>query len=312
MNQVETAKRMTQNKPHPITGIEQRGIYLDSVEELAEMAKIVRRDIMTLLAESGSGHSGGPLSIADFGTALYFHELNVDPKEEYWADRDFVAWSIGHCTPVHYSLLAEKGYFPKRDLLKFRKFDGHLQGHPHRLDTPGVEVTTGSLGQGISVACGVAKAAKMDGHPRRVWSFNGDGEQQEGSIWEAAMFAAHYKLDNFVSLIDYNLKQIDGDVADVMNIAPLPDKYRAFNWNVIECDGHKWNEIMDAYAEVGKLYTSGRPTAVIFHTVMGQGISFMEGKAEWHGKPPKGDEVGIALGDLGTTEAEWRKYLESN
>jgi transketolase len=297
---------------HPVTGLEHRGIHLATIPELQEMALTIRRDIITMLAEAGSGHSGGPLSITDFGTALYFHELNIDPAHPDWADRDFVVWSVGHCTPVHYSLLAEKGFFPKRDLLTFRKIDSHLQGHPHRLDTPGVEVSTGSLGQGISVAAGIAKGSKMSGHPRRVWSIDGDGEQQEGSVWEAAMFAAHYKLDNLVQLIDYNDRQIDGVVSEVMGIAPLGDKYRAFNWNVIECDGHNWDEIMAAYAEVARLYNSGRPTAVILTTVMGKGVSFMEGKAEWHGKPPKGDEVTQALADLGTTEAEWRRYLESN
>lgn len=301
--------QLTSLATHPVTGIQRRGSYLETTEELKDMALRVRRDIITMLAEAGSGHSGGPLSITDFGTALYFRELNVDPENPAWADRDFVVWSVGHCTPVHYSLLAEKGFFPRRDLLKFRKFDGHLQGHPHRIDTPGVEVSTGSLGQGISVACGIAYGSKMDRHPRRVWSFDGDGEQQEGSVWEAAMFAAHYKLDNLVQLVDYNLKQIDGDVADVMNIAPLDDKYRAFNWNVIECDGHKWSEILEAFDEAARLYRSTRPTVIIFHTVMGKGISFMEGKAEWHGKPPKGDEVAVALRELGTTEAEWRAHL---
>lgn len=296
----------------PVTGIERRGRRCETISELKDMAKNIRRNIITMLSEAGSGHSGGPLSIADFGTALYFHEANIDPEDIKWPDRDFIVWSVGHCTPVHYALLAEKGFFPKRDLLKFRKFDGHLQGHPHRLDTPGVEVSTGSLGQGISVAAGIAKGSKMNRHPRRVWSFDGDGEQQEGSVWEAAMFAAHYKLDNLVSLIDYNEKQIDGDVANVMGIAPLADKYRAFNWNVIECNGHDWNEIMAAYKEAARLYQSGRPTAIIFRTIMGKGVSYMEGKAEWHGKPPKGDQVAQALSELDTTEAEWRRYLEQN
>jgi len=296
----------------PVTGIERRGKRIEGTDGLKDMARTIRRDIITLLAEAGSGHSGGPLSITDFGTALYFQELNVDPTEPEWVDRDFVVWSVGHCTPVHYALLAEKGFFPKRDLLKFRKFDGHLQGHPHRLDTPGVEVSTGSLGQGISVAAGIAYGSKMDGHPRRVWSFNGDGEQQEGSVWEAAMFAAHYKLDNFVSLIDYNDRQIDGVVSEIMAVEPIADKYRAFNWNVIDCDGHNWSDITQAYAEARKLYGKGRPTVIIFRTVMGKGVSYMEGKAEWHGKPPKGEEVKIALRELGTTEAEWRAYLENS
>lgn len=296
----------------PTTGIERRGKRIEGQDGLKDMARTIRRDIITMLAEAGSGHSGGPLSITDFGTALYFQELNVDPTEPAWADRDFVVWSVGHCTPVHYALLAEKGFFPKRDLLKFRKFDGHLQGHPHRVDTPGVEVSTGSLGQGISVAAGIAYGSKMDRHTRRVWSFDGDGEQQEGSVWEAVMFAAHYKLDNFVSLIDYNNRQIDGVVSEIMAVEPITDKYRAFNWNVIDCDGHNWNDILQAYAEARRLYGSGRPTVIIFRTVMGKGISFMEGKAEWHGKPPKGEEVVIALSELGTTEAEWRMYLENS
>ena len=296
---------------HPVTGLEWRGRLIETVGELEEMTLVIRRDIITMLAEAGSGHSGGPLSIADFGTALYFHELNVDPSEPKWADRDYVVWSVGHCTPVHYALLAEKGFYPRRDLLKFRKFDGHLQGHPHHLDTPGVEVSTGSLGQGISVACGIAYGSKMDGHPRRVWSFDGDGEQQEGSVWEAAMFAAHYKLDHLVQLLDYNRKQIDGDVTDVMGIAPLADKYRAFNWNVVECDGHKMADVVAAFAEVRTLYDSGRPTVMLFHTIMGKGVRYMEDLAEWHGKPPKGDQVAQALSDLGTTEEDWRRYLET-
>jgi transketolase len=303
----QVAERMND----PVTRILRRGRYLETIDELKAMAQVIRRNIITMLAEAKSGHSGGPLSIADFGTALYFHELNVDPENPQWADRDFVIWSVGHCTPVHYALLAELGFFPRRDLLRFRKLDGHLQGHPHRLDTPGVEVSTGSLGQGISVACGVAKGAKIDGHPRRVWSINGDGEQQEGSVWESAMFAAHYKLDNLVQLIDYNNRQIDGVVSEVMEVASLAEKYRAFNWNVIECDGHDWDQIMAAFAEAARLYGSGRPTVIVFHTVMGRGVSYMEGKAEWHGKPPKGEQVRIALAELGTTEEAWRQYLMS-
>jgi len=193
------------------------------VEKLEAKALDIRRDIITLLCKSQTGHSGGPLSCADFGTALFFHEMNLDPKNPKWADRDFWHFSIGHVTPVIYSLMAERGYFPLKDLMKFRAFDGHAQGHPSAHDTPGIEVSAGSLGQGLSVCCGVAMAARIDKHPRRVYCVMGDGEQQEGQIWEAAMFAAHYRLDNLCAIIDFNHKQIDGDVESVMGIDPLAD-----------------------------------------------------------------------------------------
>jgi transketolase len=278
-----------------------------SVDRLREKALEVRRDIITLLAKAQSGHSGGPLSSADFGTALFFNELNVDPSRPDWPERDYWHFSIGHITPLIYSLMAERGYFPLADLMQFRSFEGHAQGHPSRHDTPGIEVSAGSLGQGLSVCCGVAMAARIDKHPRRVYCVMGDGEQQEGQIWEAAMFAAHYRLDNVCAILDYNRKQIDGDVEDILGIKPLGAKWSAFNWNVIECDGHDIADILRAFA-AARAHT-GRPSLVLAHTVMGQGVSYMADDFRWHGKPPKMDQAEVALKELGTSYAEWSERL---
>lgn len=276
-------------------------------DRLAAKALEIRRDIITLLAKSQTGHTGGPLSCTDFATALFFNELNIDPKNPKWADRDFWHFSIGHVTPVIYSQMAERGYFPLRDLMKFRAFDGHCQGHPSAHDTPGIEVSAGSLGQGLSICCGVAKGAKMDGHPRRVYCVMGDGEQQEGQIWESAMFAAHYKLDNLCGIIDYNRKQIDGDVQDIMGIAPLDEKWRSFGWNVIPCKGHDMADVLAAFAKARA--HRGSPSLVLAHTVMGEGVSFMADDYKWHGKPPKMDQAELALKELGTSYAEWSERL---
>ena len=281
-----------------------------TVEQLKQKALDVRRDIITMLIEAKSGHSGGPLSCTDFATTLYFRFLNHRPKEPSWPDRDFVFYSIGHVTPVNYSVLGECGYFPLKDLMKFRKFDSHLQGHPHRLDTPGIEISSGSLGQGLGVACGVAKGSKIDKHPRRVFCIMGDGELQEGSCWEAAMFAGHYRLDNLGVIVDYNKAQIDGNLPDTMDIAPLAAKWRAFNWHVIEIDGHDLGQIIAAFEEM--LRVQGRPSVIIAHTLMGQGVSFMRGKYEWHGKPPTLEQGEVALKELGTTYAEWSERLMAN
>jgi transketolase len=203
--------------------------------------------------------------------------------------------------------MAERGYFPLRDLMKFRAFDGHAQGHPSAHDTPGIEVSAGSLGQGLSVCCGVAMASRIDQHPRRIYCVMGDGEQQEGQIWEAAMFAAHYRLDHLCGIIDYNHKQIDGDVEDIMGIKPLADKWRSFNWNVIECDGHDLPGILRAFAAARA--HSGRPSVIIADTVMGQGVSYMAGDYRWHGKPPKPEQADEALRELGTSYDAWSARL---
>jgi transketolase len=278
-----------------------------SLEELRGMSLRIRRDIITMLVDSGSGHSGGPLSCADFGAVLFFHEMAVDPADPKWPGRDFWHFSIGHVTPVIYSLMAERGYFPLKDLMKFRQFTGHLQGHPSRHDTPGIEVSAGSLGQGLSVSIGVALAARLDQNERRIYCVMGDGEQQEGQIWEGVMAAAHYKLDNLCAVIDYNRKQIDGDVEEIMGIAPLADKYKAFNWNVIEVKGHDHADIVRGFAEARA--HKGRPSVLLAHTVMGQGISYMADDYRWHGKPPKKDEGDRALVELGTTYDAWKARL---
>ena len=278
-----------------------------SVPELRAMSLRLRRDILTLLIDAGSGHSGGPLSCADFGAVLFFHELNLDPKNPAWPERDFWHFSIGHVTPIIYSLMAERGYFPLADLMKFRKFDGHLQGHPSHQDTPGIEVSSGSLGQGLSVCNGVALASRMDGHPRRIYCVMGDGEQQEGQVWEAVMSAAHYRLDNLCAVIDYNRKQIDGDVEKIMGIAPLADKYRAFNWHVIEVNGHDHAAILEGFAAARA--HGGRPSVILAHTVMGQGVSYMADDYRWHGKPPKKEEGERALAELGTSYEAWKARL---
>ncbi len=281
-----------------------------TVPQLEERALFVRRDILALLARSQSGHSGGPLSSTDFGTALFFHEMNVNPRKLDDPARDMWHFSIGHVTPVIYSLMGERGYFPLVDLLGFRQFHGHLQGHPSKQDTPGIEVSSGSLGQGLSVACGMALGSRMDGIERRVYCVMGDGEQQEGQVWEAAMFAAHYKLENLCAVIDYNRKQIDGDVQEVMGIAPLADKWRSFNWNVIDVDGHDIAGILAAFERARA--TRGKPSIVLAHTVMGKGVSYMEEDYRWHGIPPSREQADQALREMGTSLEEWTARLESH
>jgi transketolase len=280
-----------------------------STEDLRERALFIRRDIITMLARAQSGHSGGPLSSADFGTVLFFHEMNVNPERLSDPSRDMWHFSIGHVTPVIYSLMAERGYFPLCDLLQFRQLAGHLQGHPSKHDTPGIEVSSGSLGQGLSVACGMALGSRFDRSDRRIYCVMGDGEQQEGQIWEAAMFAAHYKLDNLCGIVDYNRKQIDGDVQDIMGIAPLADKWRAFGWNAIQVNGHDVAAVMAAFAEARQ--THGKPTVVLAQTVMGKGVSYMEDDYKWHGVPPSVPQADEALRELGTTLEAWTHRLAS-
>jgi transketolase len=280
-----------------------------SIDELKEKALYIRRDIITMLIESQSGHSGGPLSCADFCAALAFHEADYDSKNPSWPNRDMWFFSIGHVTPVHYAMLAEAGFFPLRDLMQFRKFGGHCQGHPSMHDTPGIEVSSGSLGQGLSVAVGTALGSRMDRQERRVYCIMGDGEQQEGSIWEAVMAAAHYHLDNLCAIIDFNKAQIDGFVEDVMGIEPLADKYRAFNWFVIEIDGHDLDSIVEAFERARNF--KGRPTVILAHTIMGKGVGFMENRPEWHGRPPSPEQGRQALVELGTTWEEWSARLRN-
>lgn len=260
-------------------------------------ARQIRRNIIKMLGQAGSGHTGGSLSASDIAACLYFWEMNIDPAKPDWTERDRFVLSKGHAAPVLYAVLAEKGFFPTDNLTQLRKLGSPLQGHPDMRKVPGVEASTGSLGQGISWAVGMALAGKMDKQTYRVYTLLGDGEIEEGMVWEAAMAAAHYKLDNLMAFVDHNGLQIDGRVQEVMSPLPIPDKFRAFGWEVLEIDGHDHKQIMEAlnFARTVK----GKPTAVIAHTIKGKGCSFMEDRVEWHGVAPKPDEVEKALAELG-------------
>jgi len=250
-----------------------------------------------MLEKSQSGHPGGSLSSAEILTALYFKEMNIDPTNPKWEDRDRFVLSKGHAAPVLYAALAEKGFFPKEELNNLRKVNSMLQGHPDMKGTPGVDMTTGSLGQGLSAAGGMALAGKIDKKDYRVYSIIGDGESQEGLIWEAAMFAAHYKLDNLTVFLDNNGLQIDGTNDEVMNIEPIDDKFKAFGWNVLKIDGHSIDEIIKAIEEAKN--TKGKPTMIIAKTFKGKGVSYMENQVGWHGKAPSYEDACKALTELG-------------
>lgn len=249
----------------------------------------VRKSIMRMLTESKSGHTGGSLSAVDILTTLYFYKMRHRAGEPNWPERDRFVLSKGHAAPALYAVLAEAGYFPKEELMTLRKLGSRLQGHPDRRKLPGVEASTGSLGQGISIACGIALCGKLiDRKNYRVYTLLGDGENQEGEVWEAAMSAAHYKLDNLCAVLDYNGLQIDGLVKDVMNIEPIADKWRAFGWNVVEVDGHDIDGLIKAFDDAEKI--KGKPSIIIAKTVKGKGVSFMEGKAKYHGVAPTYEE----------------------
>jgi transketolase len=264
---------------------------------LKTKATAIRRHIIEMLYEAGSGHPGGSLSAADILSVLYFHEMNVDVKNPKWEDRDRFVISKGHGAPVLYASLAEKGFFPKEELKKLRKMGAMLQGHPDMKGTPGVEMSTGSLGQGFASSCGMALAGKIDKKDYRVYTLLGDGEIQEGIIWETAMASAHHKLDNLTAILDYNKLQIDGPNAEVMGVYPVVDKFEAFGWHVIEIDGHSLEEIVKAFDEARS--TKGKPTMIIANTIKGKGVSFMENAVEWHGNAPKKDDAIRALKELG-------------
>ena len=265
--------------------------------KLAEVALNVRRDIITEVYSAGAGHPGGSLGIADILSYLYFEEMNVDPKNPKNPDRDRFVMSKGHCAPALYGILAEKGFFPKEDLKGFSSIDSYLEGHPDMKGVPGVDMSTGSLGQGICAANGMALAGKLDGKNYRVYAILGDGELEEGQVWEAAMFAPHYKLDNVTIFVDFNGLQIDGDITKVMNPTPIDKKFEAFGWNVVTCDAHDFDSI-EAAVSAAKA-CKGKPTAVIAKSIKGKGVSFMENEAGWHGKAPNEEEYKQAMKDLG-------------
>ena len=267
------------------------------LNELAEIARRVRVGIIDAVYSASSGHPGGSLSIADILTYLYFEELRVDPANPDAPDRDRFVLSKGHCAPALYSVLAQRGFIPVEDLKTFRKTTSYLQGHPDMKHTPGVDMTSGSLGQGVSVAAGMALAAKMDGSARRVYAIMGDGESEEGQVWEAAMFAGHHHLDNLCIYLDLNGLQIDGSLEQVVDPRPHDEKFRAFGWNVISINAHDFGEI-EAALKAAREY-KGKPTVIIGNSVKGKGVSFMENNVGWHGKAPNTEEYEIAMRELG-------------
>ena len=264
--------------------------------ELRRLATNVRIGIIEEVYHAASGHPGGSLSIADILTYLYFEKMNVDVKNPKWEDRDRFVLSKGHTSPALYAVLAEKGFFPKEDLVTFRHNGSYLQGHPDMKGVPGVDMSSGSLGLGISSACGMALSAKYNKKDYRVYAAIGDGESEEGQVWEAAMFAAHYGLDNLCVVLDYNGLQIDGPVADVIGPAPFDTKFRAFGWNVIEINAHDFDEIEAAFAAAEQC--KGKPTLILAHSTKGKGVSYMENACEWHGSAPKTDKYEIAMAEL--------------
>ena len=266
------------------------------VDELKATARQVRRDIVTMTAEAKSGHPGGSLSATEMLTTLYFRVLRYRASDPSWPGRDRFILSKAHACPVLYAVLAEAGYFPREELKTFRKLDSRLQGHAH-IKTPGVEMSGGSLGQGLSFGIGTALAAKLDGRPSRTYVVLGDGECDEGQVWEAAMSATHYKLDNLVAVIDRNGIQNDRWTDEVMELEPLPDKWRAFGWHTLEIDGHDFPQILDALNQAAQ--TKGKSTAIIAKTIKGKGVSFMENNPDFHGKAPTGEQLVLALKEIG-------------
>ena len=267
-----------------------------SVKKLKEKAYQVRSDILDMLNRAGSGHTGGSLSSADILTALYFSQMEHDPEAPNWEERDRFVLSKGHGAPALYAVLARCGYFDPEALKSLRKTGSMLQGHPDMNTTPGVEVSTGSLGQGLSIANGMALGLKLDKKSSRVYVLMGDGEIQEGQIWEAAMSAAHYKIDNLCALVDLNGLQIDGPVKTIMNIQPIADKWQSFGWHVFEIDGHDLEAILDALHKAAKI--KGKPSVILCTTVKGKGVSFFENKVEYHGVSPTDEELERALKEL--------------
>ncbi len=267
-----------------------------NISQLESRAKNSRKLILKMLSEAASGHPGGSLSAIDIVTALYFHEMKHDPQNPQWEDRDIFVMGKGHGVPALYATLAAAGYFPESELMSLRKIGSRLQGHPDRVRCPGIEASTGSLGQGLSIAQGYAMAAKLNHQDKRVYCIIGDGESQEGQVWEAALSIPKFKLNNLVVILDHNLYQIDGAVKDIMNIEPVNDKWKAFGFNVIEIDGHNMNEILGAFEKARG--EKSKPTFINAHTIKGKGVSFMENENHWHGVAPNAEELKKALAEL--------------
>ena len=274
----------------------QSNIFNLSVAELKEMAKKLRRHVITMTATAGSGHPGGSLSAADIITALYFKVMRHNPENTQWPDRDRFILSKGHAAPILYAALAESGYFPAEELATLRKLGSRLQGHSDRNLTPGVEMSAGSLGMGLSYGIGVALAARLDRRDYRTHVLLGDGECDEGETWEGALSAAHFRIDNLTAIVDYNRIQLSGWTKDIMNLEPLSQKWQAFGWHTIDIDGHDFNQILAAFQEAAR--TKGKPTAIIARTIKGKGVSFMENNVNFHGKAPTPEEAEKALKEL--------------
>jgi transketolase len=271
-------------------------ISIDAVKMLDEKARTIRKHVINMIFEAGSGHPGGSLSSVDILTALYFYSMHHNPSKPEWVGRDRFILSKGHAAPALYAALAEAGYFPIKELMSLRKIGSMLQGHPDK-SIPGVEISSGSLGQGLSIASGLALAARLDNKDYRVFTLLGDGECDEGQVWEAAIFASHFKLDNLTAIVDRNGLQIDGPTEKIMCLEPIVGKWKAFGWHVSEIDGNKMTEIIGALNEAK--ITSGRPTVIIANTLKGKGVSFMEGINAFHGKTLNKEEMKIALQELG-------------
>jgi len=266
------------------------------LKSLKEKSLVLRRHVIKMIAQAKSGHPGGSLSAADIITTLYFHQMKHDPQKPHWEERDRFVLCKGHAAPILYAALAEAGYFPVDELLNLRKLGSKLQGHPDMKKVPGVDMSTGSLGQGLSAANGMALAAKLDKKDYKIYALLGDGELQEGQVWEAAMTAAHYKLDNVIAFVDYNGLQIDGPISEVKSPNPISEKWRAFGWHVIKIDGHDYEQILEALETAQK--AQGKPTVIVARTIKGKGVSFMENQASWHGSAPNAEQVEKALADL--------------
>jgi transketolase len=267
-----------------------------ATKDLKLKANDIRQDIINMLLAAGSGHSAGPLDMADIFAALYFNIMNVNPQNPKMTERDYLVLSCGHICPVLYAAMAEAGYFPKEELLTLRKLGTRLHGHPHNLELPGIETSSGPLSQGSSQAVGIAWGLKMDKKPNYVYLVVSDGEQQEGQTWEAAMLAGKYHLDNLIAVMDRNRIQIDGDTEDVMPLDDLKAKYESFNWHVLEIDGNNMEEVLGAFAKAKTL--KGKPIMILANTLSGKGVSFMEGDYKWHGNPPNKEQAAKAIQEL--------------
>ena len=266
------------------------------IEDLSKRAQELRLQVLEMVYRAQSGHLGGSLSAAEIVSALYFHHLKIDHRRPDWPERDRFILSKGHAAPVVYAALAERGFFPKEELLTLRQMDSILQGHPDRLKTPGIEMTTGVLGHGLGVGVGLALAAKLDGARHRIFVLLGDGETQAGIVWEAAMSANKYQLDNLTAILDFNGVQLDGPISQIMPLEPVREKWEAFGWQALEIDGHNVRQILEALHLAENIHQ--RPTIIIAHTIKGKGVSFMEGESYWHGRPPNREQYEAALAEL--------------